>query len=135
VHFPKKLWFPLQVIHFMLLFMFGMVIFCNTTLSDTMYYFIAMFGLGDVASTQSAFIYLNSKVLFEILVGVILAVPVYPALGELRRKISERLSETRQLAFNLSVQVTQLSVTVGLVYFTCISLASGVYNPFIYYRF
>lgn len=133
--FPKKLWFPLQVIHFMLLFMFGMVIFCNTTLSDALYYFITMFGMGDAGSTQSASIYLNSKVLFEISVGVILAMPVYPALGELRRKISERLSETRQFAFSLSVQVTQLSVTLCLVYFTCISLASGVYNPFIYYRF
>ena len=120
----------------MLLFMFGMVIFCNATLSDAMYYFIVMFGMGgESASAQSASIYLNSKVLFEISIGVLLAMPVYPALVELRRKISDKLSEPRQFIFNLSVHVAQLSVTLGLVYFTCISLASGVYNPFIYYRF
>ena len=133
---PSKLWFPLQVIHFMLLFMFGMVIFCNTTLSDAMYYFITMFGMGgESASAQSASLYLNSKVLFEISAGVLLAMPLYPTLGELRRKISDKLSERRQFIFNLSVNMTQLSVTMVLVYFSCISLASGVYNPFIYYRF
>ncbi len=132
---PHKLWFPLQVIHFMLLFMFGMVIFCTTSLADAMRYFIAMFGMGGAGAAQSASIYFNSKVLFEMSFGVLLAMPVYPALCELRRKISDRLSRPRQFALNLSAQVIQLTVTVGLVYFTCISLASGVYNPFIYYRF
>lgn len=133
---PRKLWVPLQVIHFMLLFMFGMVIFCNTTLSDAMYYFITMLGMaGESASAQSASLYLNSKALLEISVGVLLAMPIYPALRELRRKISDTLPGRRQFVFNLSVHVTKLSVTIGLVYFSCISLASGVYNPFIYYRF
>jgi alginate O-acetyltransferase complex protein AlgI len=133
---PQKLWFPLQVIHFMLLFMFGMVIFRTATLPDAMNYFMVMFGIGgDSASAQSASFYLNSKVLVEMTIAVLLAMPVYPALVGLRQKISDKLSEPRQLLFNLSVHVTQLSVTLGLVYFTCISLASGVYNPFIYYRF
>jgi alginate O-acetyltransferase complex protein AlgI len=133
---PHKLWFPIQVIHFMLLFMFGMVIFRTATLPDAMSYFMVMFGMGgESASAQSASFYLNSKVLVEMSIAVLLAMPVYPALVELRQKISGKLSEPRQLIFNLSVHVTQLSVTLGLVYFACISLASGVYNPFIYYKF
>jgi alginate O-acetyltransferase complex protein AlgI len=134
--FPHKLWFPLQIIHFMMLFMLGMVFFRSATLPDAMNYFIVMFGMGgEPASAQSASFYLNSKVLFEISIAVLLAMPVYPALAELRQKISDKLSKPRQFVFNLSVHVTQLSVTLGLVYFTCISLASGVYNPFIYFRF
>jgi hypothetical protein len=35
------------------------------------------------------------------------------------------------VAFN----VTHLSIMMGLVYLACISLAAGVYNPFIYFRF
>ncbi len=61
--------------------------------------------------------------------------PVYPALGNLRQKIFDKMPEPKQYIFDLSVHVSQLSITIGLAYFTCISLASGVYNPFIYFRF
>jgi len=134
--YRRKLWLPLQVIIFMLMFMFGMVIFCNPTLSAAWYYFLVMIGLaGEAGSTQFAASYLNSKVLTEMSVGVILAIPVYPALGELRQNILDKLAGPRKYFFNLSVHVSKLSITIGLVYFTCISLASGVYNPFIYFRF
>ncbi|OEU81155.1 MAG: hypothetical protein BA873_05720 [Desulfobulbaceae bacterium C00003063] len=134
--FRRKLWFPLQVLLFMLLFMFGMVIFLNPTLSAAKYYFLIMFGFGgEPTSTHPASIYLNSKVLFEISIGVLLAMPVYPALGNLRQKIFDKIPEPKQYIFDLSVHVSQLSIIVGLAYFTCISLASGVYNPFIYFRF
>ncbi len=134
--FRRKLWFPLQVLLFMLLFMFGMVIFLNPTLSAANYYFLVMFGIGgELTSTHSVSIYLNGKVLFEISIGVILAMPVYPALGNLRQKIFDKIPEPKQYIFDLSVHVSQLSIIVGLAYFTCISLASGVYNPFIYFRF
>ncbi len=134
--FRRKLWFPLQIILLLLIWMFGMVIFRNPTLSAAKYYFLVMIGMGgESASTYSASIYLNSKVLLEISIGVLLAMPVYPALGKLRQKISERIPEPRQYILDLSVRVSQLSITIGLVYFTCISLASGVYNPFIYFRF
>ncbi|MFW2365991.1 MAG: MBOAT family O-acyltransferase [Desulforhopalus sp.] len=134
--FRRKLWYPLQIILFLLIFMFGMVIFLNPTLSSAKYYFLVMIGLGgDPNTTQSASIYLNSKVLLEISLGILFAMPVYPALGNLRRKISDKIPETGQYIFDLSVHMSQLSITIGLVYFTCISLASGVYNPFIYFRF
>lgn len=134
--FRRKLWFPLQVLLFMLLFMFGMVIFLNPTLSAAKYYFLIMFGIGgEPTSTHPASIYLNSKVFFEMSIGVILAMPVYPALGNLRQKIFDKIPEPKQYIFDLSVHVSQLSIIVGLAYFTCISLASGVYNPFIYFRF
>ena len=134
--FRRKLWFPLQVLLFMLLFMFGMVIFLNPTLSAAKYYFLVMFGIGgELTSTHPVSIYLNSKVLFEISIGVLLAMPVYPALSNLRQKIFDKIPEPKQYIFDLSVHVSQLSITIGLAYFTCISLASGVYNPFIYFRF
>ena len=134
--FRRKLWFPLQVLLFMLLFMFGMVIFLNPTLSAAKYYFLTMFSMGgESTSMHPASIYLNSKVLFEISIGVLLAMPVYPALGNLRQKIFDKMPEPKQYIFDLSVHVSQLSITIGLAYFTCISLASGVYNPFIYFRF
>ena len=134
--YRRKLWFPLQVLSFLLIFMFGMVIFLTPTLAASKYYFLVMIGMaGETTSAQSAALYLNSKVLFEIFVGVVLAMPVYPALGNLRRKIVERIPEPRQYIFELSVHISKLSITIGLVYFTCISLASGVYNPFIYFRF
>lgn len=132
----RKLWFPLQIVFFMLCFMFGMVIFLNPTLAAAKYYFLVMFGLGeDAISAHPASMYLNSKVLFEMAIGVILAMPVYPALGNLRKKISAGLAEPKQYIFDLSIHISQLSITITLVYFSCISLASGVYNPFIYFRF
>lgn len=132
----RKLWFPLQIVFFMLCFMFGMVIFLNPTLAAAQYYFLVMFGLGgEVTSAHPASMYLNSKVIFEMAIGVVLAMPVYPALGTLRQKISARLAEPKQYIFDLSVHISQFSITIGLVYFSCISLASGVYNPFIYFRF
>ena len=132
----RKLWYPVQILFFMLLFMFGMVIFRNDTLLAGKAYFFAMFTTGgELTSMHPVSIYLNSKALFEISVGVLLAMPVYPALGNLRQKILEEISEPKQYIFDLSVHITQLFITIGLAYFTCISLASGVYNPFIYFRF
>jgi alginate O-acetyltransferase complex protein AlgI len=134
--YRRKLWYPLQIISFLLIFMFGMVIFCTPTLAAAKHYFLVMIGLiSEPAAVHSASFYLNSKVLFEIAVAVVFSLPVYPALGRLRAQISERLTGRRLSIFYISVEVSRLVITLSLVYFTCISLASGVYNPFIYFRF
>ena len=134
--YRRKLWFPLQVLNFLLIFMFGMVIFCNPTLPTAWYYFLVMIGMvGESTSTHLAASYLNSKVLFEMTVGVILAMPVYPALVALRLKLSDRIPMTGRYFLNFTAHLSQLLFTTALIYYSCISLASGVYNPFIYFRF
>jgi len=134
--FRRKLWSPLQVLICMLIVIFGFVIFRCETLSAASHYLFVMLGMpGEITSAHPVGFYLTSKVKFEICLGILIAMPVYPTICNLRYQMVERLARKGQYAFDFAFHISRLSITIGLVYFTCISLAAGVYNPFIYFRF
>jgi len=132
----RTIWFPLQILLTIVIVMIGWVIFRCETLPAAIGYLSAMFGMtGKEIAAQTVFSYLDSKALFEICMAILIAMPIYPAICKGRHKIMNRITGSGQYVVNLSFHISQLAVTIALVYFTCISLAAGVYNPFIYYRF
>lgn len=132
----QKLWFPLQVLSCLVIVIFGFVLFRCETLSAASHHLAVMLGMhGETISAQPIIFYLTSKLQLEIFLGILIAMPVYPMIRHFRHNMVERLAGPRQYMFDCVCNVSQLSVTIGLFYFTCISLAAGVYNPFIYFRF
>jgi len=135
-HYQRKLWSPLQTLLTIVILLIGFVIFRCETLPAAIDYLRVMFGLGgESPSANPVLFYINSKSLFEICIAILIAMPVYPAICALRHKFLERVTGTGQWMFDLVFQFSQLTITICLIYFTCISLAAGVYNPFIYFRF
>lgn len=135
-HYQQKLWPPLQTIITFVIILIGFAIFRCETLSALINHLLVMFGVGgESPSANPVSFYINSKSKFELCIGILIALPLYPVLRDLRNKVLGMTTGTGQFVFEFSFQFLQLSITIGLVYFTCISLAAGVYNPFIYFRF
>jgi alginate O-acetyltransferase complex protein AlgI len=132
----QKLWVPLQILICLSIIIFGFVLFRCETLSAASHYLSVMLGMhGEITSAQPIIFYLTSKLQLEIFLAILIAMPIYPMICNFRINMVERLAGPGQYIFDLVFNVSQLSLTIGLFYFTCISLAAGVYNPFIYFRF
>ena len=132
----QKLWVPLQILICLSIVIFGFVLFRCETLSAASHYLAVMLGMhGEITSAQPIIFYLTSKLQLEIFLGILIAMPLYPMISNFRKKMVERITGPGQYVFDLGFHVSQLSISIGLFYFTCISLAAGVYNPFIYFRF
>ncbi len=131
-----RLWSPLRILLTFLLLMFGWVIFRSDTLPGALHYMGVMAGGGQKGFDASILsFYLDSKACFEIFMALLLALPLYPWLRCLKQSLLRRWSGTIKLAVSASVHLAQLLFFAAISYFAVISLAAGVYNPFIYFRF
>lgn len=132
----QRFWAPLQVLGCMLIVTVGFVIFRCETLPAAGHYLLVMLGLGgDLPATQPLVLFLTAKLKVELLVGIVLATPLYPLVCDVKNRLVERWSGSGAYVVDVAFNVTHLSIMMGLVYLACISLAAGVYNPFIYFRF
>ncbi len=135
-HFQRMLWPPLQILLTMLILVIGFVIFRCETLPAAASYFVVMFGMsGESITGPPVSFYLNNKAQFEICMGILIAMPVYPAICRFRHKTLTKIEGSVQSVANVSFHLIQLSITMSLIYYSISSLAAGVYNPFIYFRF
>ncbi|PID41065.1 MAG: membrane-bound O-acyltransferase family protein [Proteobacteria bacterium] len=128
----EKLWVPLRIAMTLLIIILGWVIFRSETLPQALTYIGIMFGS---QSDQVAAIpeLLNKKEQFELCCGLFFSLPVLSWLRE--KRIKERISTRYFHAVDAAGNLCKLAVMVLLLYFSVISLAAGVYNPFIYFRF
>ncbi len=131
-----RLWSPLRILLTLLLVMLGWVIFRSDTLSEAILYISIMAGGSQTGFDPSILsLYLDSKARFEISMALLLALPLYPCLRRLKQTLLQRWSGAIKLAVSASVHLAQLLFFAAISYFAVISLAAGVYNPFIYFRF
>ncbi len=113
--------------------MVGWVIFRADTLSQATTYLGAMAGLGQgLAIAPPVAMYFTPDVAVALLVGIIGATPVLPAL---RRRL-ERTADDSSPMFATAVQVFGSVAMYGMILFYCAAfLSAQTYNPFIYFRF
>ena len=131
-----RMWSPLRILLTFLLVMLGWVIFRSNSLPQATFYLGTMAGWGQNGFDPSILsLYLDSKARFEISMALLLALPLYPCLRRLKQTLLQRWSGAVKLAVSTSVHLTQLLFFAAISYFAVISLAAGVYNPFIYFRF
>jgi alginate O-acetyltransferase complex protein AlgI len=132
----KRLWWPLQHILTCLIIVFGWVLFRCETLGEAGHYMFAMLGGGGNSTPEISFLFsLNSKQHTELAAAVLLAVPIYPGLITVRKWVLMNSSGFIRYFCDLSSSGVQFVLSTVLLYFSIISLASGAYNPFIYFRF
>jgi alginate O-acetyltransferase complex protein AlgI len=130
----KRLWPPLQNAYGLVIIACGWILFRAVDLAHAAAVWKAMFGFGRGQGYHPA-AYLDNKTLFFLLLGLLAAFPVLPAL----RRGFENLSARSNRAFvpwlqtgaSLLTHVFLLAVLLASV----MELAMANYNPFIYFRF
>ncbi len=132
----NRWWWPLPHLWTLLIVIVGWVFFRSATIGQAMEFLQVMAGLSATEGSKlTVSMMLVSKTQLEICIGIVLAMPVYHMIGGWYVKMLARCGRKMQLGFDSTVAAGQLLLLATLFYLTAISLAAGVYNPFIYFRF
>jgi len=120
----------------MILIILGWVLFRSDTIGDAWTYLGAMFGFVQGSGVRNPLaIYLDNKAMVEIGAAIILAMPICPFLSILKNSIPAKIPHLLGSSLNAGAYLLRFLFIVAVVYADIISLAAGVYNPFIYFRF
>jgi alginate O-acetyltransferase complex protein AlgI len=115
---------------------FGWPLFRSETLSYAVSYITTMCGLSQsLATDQYLGFYINMEGALALIAGIIFSFPIYPFIKQAKENILTKLKErTSILVKDISAVSNTATLTVILVA-SVSSIASGSYNPFIYFRF
>jgi alginate O-acetyltransferase complex protein AlgI len=132
----ERQWLPLRHCYVIFAAMAGWVLFRAESFSQALGFYSALAGFvsGEVFPFNVQ-MYLTGEVLFALMTGAILSFPVVPSLGEWRKRISLRLPAPVGDTFHLAYSGLKMLVVLGVVLLSAMSISSGAYNPFIYFRF
>lgn len=129
----SKIWPFFAHAYTLLVVLIGWVFFRAATLPEAIQYLQKMAGLAAPATSAITFppaYFLNPEVVGSLLLGIVLATPVYAHLQRWWDRLLARLVSMRFLLD--SIYVVGL---VGLFVLSVMYLAADTYNPFIYFRF
>jgi len=130
----ESLWRPLARAYTLLVVVAGWVFFRASTMEQASVFLKSMAGFapgtGGQWSVQSL---LDTKLSLVLAVAMIASMPIIPWLSAWRDRRLAR-SGGFMLGPGLNVMIDYV-VTPTILMFSCMSLASGINNPFIYYQF
>ncbi len=127
----KKL--PIKIIkHLYLLFvvMLGWVIFRSQSIMEAKNYIFRMFGFNKGMTLYSAFHFISAYSIFILIIGCIFSFPLFPLL---KKKAVDTCLGKEKITFIFTLG--QNILCLFLLLMSAMNLASGTYNPFIYFRF
>lgn len=136
----KRLWKPLQVIYCQLLVIIGWVFFRSETMEYALAYLKAMFGggAGDGVTHYPA-LYINNEVIVFLIIGFTGMFPVFPKLTDtfctFKEKWAARPGKAPGLLLSAGYTIVYNVYLLGVLLASTMTMASGTYNPFIYFRF
>ncbi len=127
-----SLWKPLRHVYALLVIMLGWVLFRSETLPYAIDYILTMFGFGHRADFSHDIIgYITPEVMLALTMGVIFSTPIYPFFKQVGISIAGKIDHIPHM-FGEFIKVTGLSL---ILFSSGMCIASGAYNPFIYFRF
>lgn len=127
----EKLPKALQHIYTLLVVMIGWVFFRAESLSDAFRYLAAMFGKPAQYSVHSLLEYFNGMNIIIFLYSIVICTPIFRSFMISRDVAFENYKTLKQKTGYFALNIGLL-----LVLFYCIlTLSTGSYNPFIYFRF
>lgn len=132
----QKLWSPLRYILTIFIVVLGWVLFRSDTLGNALQYTAIMLGAAEENNFQLLYLYINSKLIFELTMAVLFSAPLFQlSLHQKDRFMTAHLHNKDTSYYEIFFQCTRIGGLTLLTYFSVISLAAGAYNPFIYFRF
>lgn len=134
--FLHSLWAPVRHLYTILVVLIGWCFFRSETLFYALTFIKAMFSFNTATgSVNDMLFYLTPETIAFLLIGVIGSTPVSDFLN---KKIKERLSFERHTGYSILAfhkAVSSFAFILLTFFLSVIYLASGTYNPFIYFRF
>jgi alginate O-acetyltransferase complex protein AlgI len=126
---------PLRYVYTLLVVLIGWVLFRSDSLSLAWSYIQAMFGYSQDAGATAVTMFINTKVLLALIAGCIGAMPLARWLSSVWEK-AKSLEQANAKYFGArAFAVITVLVFMGIFFLSSMQLASGTYNPFIYFRF
>jgi alginate O-acetyltransferase complex protein AlgI len=136
----KRGWKPLQFFYCQILVVTAWVFFRSPNLGYALGYLKAMMGFG--SGDHSHFypgLYLNTEIVVVTLIGMIGVFPVVPFLKRVldgkRLRLSTGTKKTAAVVWNISADILVFLFSVAVLTACTLTLVSGTYRPFIYFRF
>ena len=131
-----RLWLPLRHLLTLVVVVAGWVLFRSETLTDALAFLGIMAGFDPVPGGRyPVAMYLDRKILVELALAACLSLPLFPLVRRRGREIIDGFGRPWQHIVAAGAEAGRIALLGTLVYCTWISLAAGVYNPFIYFRF
>jgi alginate O-acetyltransferase complex protein AlgI len=127
---------PLRHIYAVLVVMCGWVLFRSDTFSQAVTFFNAMLGLDHAATAaQPIARYVNRQVQWSIGIGILFSMPLWPWIRDRYGKMVKVAPEPLKVPAQVTGVLLETLLAATLLMISSAWLASGTYNPFIYYRF
>jgi alginate O-acetyltransferase complex protein AlgI len=132
-----RLWAPIRHIYTLFVVMIGWVFFRADNLGYALSFLKRMIGLtgNPTSSAFEASYYINYEVILAAAIGIIGAAPVVLLGKKVYISIAEKLHAGVPRAVNFGPPLAALLFLISVFMLSAMSLASGTYNPFIYFRF
>ena len=131
-----RLWLPLRHLLTLVVVVAGWVLFRSETLAEALAFLGIMAGFDPVPGGRyPVAMYLDRKTLVELALAACLSLPLFPLVRRRGREIIDGFGRPWQHIVAAGAEAGRIALLGTLVYCTWISLAAGVYNPFIYFRF
>jgi alginate O-acetyltransferase complex protein AlgI len=125
----------LRHLYTILVVMMGWVIFRADSFTAAKHFFVTLFGAANATAAQPIARYTTSQVLLAIVLGILFSGPLWNGI----RTACSKLGQSSPAACRPIVQIfgatVEVTLIVALALVSSAWLASGTYNPFIYFRF
>jgi len=122
----------LRHVYVVLVVMVGWVFFRAASLEAALQYLAAMFGLaGATTGPYHVALYLDGVAVTALVAAVVGSTPIVPHLV---RKVLDRAAHG-ETALTLGARSFGLAAIAVILLVSCMLMAAGTYNPFIYFRF
>ncbi len=131
----RKIWSPVQHILTFVIILIGWVLFRSDTIGDALSFIGVMFGAGTAIGYETLVMYIDNKLALEISFALICSLPILPKVSKCIDRFTSANRGKTGILIGASYEMVQICLISTLTYYTVISLAAGVYNPFIYFRF
>ncbi|RIV18296.1 MBOAT family protein [Fibrisoma montanum] len=130
----ERVWPPVAHAYTLLVVMIGWVFFRAADLTSAITYLQTMFGLTAAPSVMAYPLsyFLNAEVIATLVLGVVLATPVYHRFQQGWQRLQARLVVS---AARYTLDLIYVMSLFGLFIMAVMYLAADTYNPFIYFRF
>ena len=131
----KRTWRPVRHAYALAVVVAGWVLFRADDLSHALHYFASLLGLNAPTTGQYYLdLYVDYEVLLTLVIGVIGATPVAAMLKNLAPdSLAGTTGWSRAAAWSFSL--AHVLFLASLFLLSCMAVAGGTYNPFIYFKF
>ncbi|MCD4735764.1 MAG: MBOAT family protein, partial [Bacteroidales bacterium] len=134
--FLSKIWSPFRHLYVLLVVVVAWVFFRVENIGTAFHYTEAMFSFNfNEGKTEDLLKYLNSELIVVLILAFISSTRVFMIIEQFYLKMEGSLPEKSSSGIRLVLNVIGLAGLLLILLLSMTYLASGTYNPFIYFRF